>query len=481
MSGCDLRDSGFRSGAALAALLASLGATAQAADRVWLIGGGYDLNNSQVQIEQNVLWARSVLQSLPGTRSVQTLFNDGDDPAADVTLWQQPVEEAATLQPLARVYGESHWNGETARSHRIAAVDGPATRAAVLEMLQREIPALRAGEQGLLVYAGHGSPEDNGSRLDLWGGNALDQSDLQELVARQPAATTLRFVFTQCYSGGFQDALLPLPDTGAARCAFYAAPRDKPAEGCTTGLEVAEYRGYATYFFAALAGQARGGGALLADPDRNGDGRTDPYEAHLYTLRAARSTDLPRSTSEQYLLDWEPWYLPLLPVTAQDGDPYTDIAYASADDLGLPDAARPTVHAHRKAVQQQIRRLVYRQERARSRAAAVMEQLQGELEQRWPQARYPHTLAYRRFMQEDLAAAQHFIQAHPRYPALVQDQDSYWTLDAAIVELERRSAQLDRIELLEHLARLRDAFLTRADDAERAVYQGLLDCERQPL
>lgn len=455
-----------------------------AADRIWLIGGGYDPENAQVQIEQNVLWARDVLRSLPGERSIRTYFNDGNDPAPDVTLWQKPAEDAASLQPLARVYGEFHWNGESVRSHRIDAVDGPATRKAVSELLRRELPGLRAGEQGVLVYAGHGSPVeggDEGSQLDLWGGAALSETDLRELLSRQPPATTLRFVFTQCFAGGFQDALLPLPDAGIERCAFYAAPRDKPAEGCTTGLDVDEYRGYGTYFFAALAGQARGGGALLADPDRNGDGRTDPYEAHLYTLRAARSTDLPRSSSEQYLLDWEPWYLPLVTVAPQADNPYFEIAMLLADDLGLPDAARPTVNAHRKTVQQQIRRLQYRQEQARSRAQSVMEQLQTDVEQRWPRARYPRTRAYRDFLNEDLAAAQVFIQAHPQYPALVQDQDSYWALDNAIVELERRVAQLDRIDLLMQLARLRDAFLARAGDRERAVYQRLLDCERRPL
>lgn len=474
----------------IALLLAGLSiADVQAADRVWLIGGGYDPQNSQAQIEQNVLWARNVLRALPGTRDLRVLFNDGSDPAPDVLQWQKPAEDAAHLQPLARVYGEFHWNGETLRSHRVPAVDGPATRAAVLELLQQEIPALRAGEQGLLVYAGHGSPADTGSQLDLWEGGALDQADLRELLTRQPPATTLRLVFTQCFAGGFQDALLPEEsaatdkDDAAAprRCAFYAASRDQPAEGCTAGLEVSEYRGYANYFFAALAGQSRDGVALLADPDRNGDGRTDPYEAHLYTLRAARSTDLPRSSSEQYLLDQEPWYLPLLPVNARPDNPYRDIASALADDLGLPDASRPTVHAHRKTVQQQIRRLLYRQEQARSRAESVMESLQAELERRWPQARYPHTLAYQTFLQNGLNAAQEFLQAHPQYPELVRDQDMYWTLDNASVELQRRSAQLDRIELLQHLARLRDALLTRADAAERAVYQRLLDCEQQPL
>lgn len=465
------------------ALLFWLPATyVHAADRVWLIGGGYDLENSQAQIEQNVLWARDTLRSLPGTRELRILFNDGADPAPDVLQWQKPAESTAALQPLARVYGEFHENGETTRSHRIAPVDGPATRAAVVKLLQTDIAALRAREQGLLVYAGHGSPTATSSRLDLWGDGSLDAGDVRELLLHQPRETTLRFVFTQCFAGGFQDALLApaRPDAGR-QCAFYAAPRDKPAEGCSASLEIAEYRGYGTYFFAALAGQARHGGALPFAPDRDRDGRVDPYEAHLYTLRAARSTDLPRSSSEQYLLDWTPWYLPLLRVSQREDNVYADIAAALADDLGLADAARSTVHAHRKAVRQQIRRLSYRQQQARSRAETAMEQLQSELEQRWPQARYPHTLAYAEFLRSDLAGAQAFIEAHAGYRGLVQDQEDYTMFEGAIVELQRRAAQLDRIDLLQQLARVRDAFLARAAPGDRAHYLRLLRCEQTPL
>ena len=127
-SGLWIRHSGFRINVVLALLFTMLSATANATDRVWLIGGGYDLQNSQVQIEQNVLWARAVLRALPGERSIQTYFNDGDDPAPDVTLWQKPADTAATLQPLARVYDADYVNGEAIRSHAIAPVDGPATR-----------------------------------------------------------------------------------------------------------------------------------------------------------------------------------------------------------------------------------------------------------------------------------------------------------------------------------------------------------------
>ncbi|MBI5040396.1 MAG: hypothetical protein HZB57_04130 [Gammaproteobacteria bacterium] len=458
----------------------SLIPAAQAREQVWLIGGGYDLENSQVQIEQNVLWARAVLQSLPGERSIQTYFNDGDDPAPDVTLWQKPSEDAATLQPLARVYDADYVNGETVRSHQVAPVDGPATRQTLLQVLPRAIAGLKPGEQGLFVYAGHGSPGGHGSQLDLWDNGQLDVNDLRKLVAAQPQNTTLRFVFTQCFAGGFQAAVLPRAGE-PRRCGFYAVAQDQPAEGCTASLDIAEYRGYGTYFFAALAGQARTGGPLLTEPDRNRDGRVDPYEAHLYTLRAARSTDLPRSSSEQYLLDWEPWYLPVLRANPQADNPYADIATALADDLDIAAPTRPALHAQRKIVQAQLQQLAGRQEQARGRAQTAMEDLQADVERRWPDARNPRTLAYTRFLERDLAAAQVFILKQAAYPQLVTDQDTYWALDNAMLALQRQLTLFDRIEQLHHLARLRDVFLARAGADERAAYLGLLDCEQQPL
>ena len=467
--------------APIVVMLAGLsGANTQAADQVWLIGGGYDLENSQVQIEQNVLWTRAVLQALPGERSIQTFFNDGDDPAPDVILWQKPAEETTSLQPLARVYGADYANGETLRSHTITPVDGPATRQVLMDLLPQAFTALAPGEQGLFVYAGHGSSGETGSQLDLWGGAPLALADMRKLVAAQARDTTLRFMFTQCYAGGFHTAVVPQAGE-PQRCGFYAVAEDQPAEGCTASLDVAEYRGYATYFFAALAGQTRTGGPLLAEPDRNRDGRVDPYEAHLYTLRAARSTDLPRSSSEQYLLDWEPWYLPLLRSQAQADNPYTEIAQALERDLDIAGPLRPALHALRKQVQTQLQQLAGRQEQARSRGQAAMDQLQAALEQRWPDARNPHTLAYTRFLARDLAAAQTFILAHARYAELVSQQDTYWAIDDAMLALTRQLALYDRIEHLHRLARLRDVFLARADAAERAVYLGLLGCEQRPL
>ena len=220
---------------------------------------------------------------------------------------------------------------------------------------------------------------------------------------------------------------------------------------------------------------------MSIEPDRNQDGRVDPYEAHLYTLHAARSTDVPRSSSEQYLLDWEPWYFPLLRVAPRADNPYAEIAHALQRDHDIAAPVRDALYVRRKQARQEIAHLTNRQEQARERAQTAMLQLQADVERRWPAARSPYTLAYTRFLERDLAAAQAFIQAHVRYPDLITDQDAYWTLANAILALERQLVLYDRIEHLQHLARLRDVFLEKAGEAEHAVYQSLLGCEQQPL
>lgn len=457
-----------------------LASYAQAEDQVWLIGGGYDLDNAQVQIEQNVLWARKVLQAVPGKRSVHTYFNDGDDPAPDVMLWQQPEDNAASLQPLARVYDAYYANGETTRSNVITALKGAATRATVMEMLPQVIQSLAPGEQGLFVYAGHGSPGAQGSQLDLWGGTHLNAQELRTLLEVQPAQTTVRFVFTQCFAGGFQEAVLPQL-AAARRCGFYAVAQDQLAEGCTASLDVAEYRGYGTYFFAALAGQARTGAALDGEPDRNHDGRVDLYEAHLYTLRAARSTDLPRSSSEQYLLDWAPWYVSLLRTAPAADNAYVEIAQALIYALDITEPIRDSLYTRRQQAQQEINKLTILQQQTRVRAQTAMVTLQDALELRWPAAGSPYTLAHKRFIERDLEPAQAFIQAHALYPAMQLDQDAYWSQENAILALHRQLALYDRIEHLQALARLRDVFLAYAADTERDIYQNLLGCEQLPL
>ena len=92
----------------IALMLTLPSAPALPADTVWLIGGGPDVYDSQVQIEGNVLWVLQAMDSLPGERRVRVFFTDGQEPTPDVLEWTRPPETAAALQPLARVF-DAYW------------------------------------------------------------------------------------------------------------------------------------------------------------------------------------------------------------------------------------------------------------------------------------------------------------------------------------------------------------------------------------
>ena len=116
----------------------SLASGVWAEDRVWLIGGGYDLASSQVQIEHNMLFIREVVLAQPATPTLQVFFTDGQAPGRGVVEWQPPEETAEALQPFAGVMNNSLENGDRYRGHRIPDVAGTTDASALLPALACE-------------------------------------------------------------------------------------------------------------------------------------------------------------------------------------------------------------------------------------------------------------------------------------------------------------------------------------------------------
>ena len=69
------------------------------------------------------------------------------------------------------------------------------------------------------------------------------------------------------------------------------------------------------------------------------------------------------------------------------------------------------MHRRQLEVQGQWERLERDQERLRKEIATSQEALRREVLRRWPQAANPYTFGFRRFLAEDLDAAQAFIEA----------------------------------------------------------------------
>jgi len=238
------------------------------ADEAIIIGGGHDLLSSQGQIELNVQFAKDTFTE----KGISTtlFFTDGDDPANDVYI-QHAEALDTTHEPISRVFGDYLEQNREYRSHALENVSG-GTRLQDLQTPLRNILS-SAVEPLWLIYNGHGKQSfstPDQVTMELWGSTQLSADDLHhELKATtQP----LRYVFTQCYSGGFHSIAYEKPTDSLLaakpqRCGFTSVSAYSLAEGCSASVDTDNYQDYTTYFFAALSGYERDGSIILSDPD----------------------------------------------------------------------------------------------------------------------------------------------------------------------------------------------------------------------
>ncbi|MGQ7847731.1 hypothetical protein ACUNV4_24775 [Granulosicoccus sp. 3-233] len=471
-----------------AALYLSLSAPSVRADDALLIGGGYNLQGSQGQIELNVKWVQGILQAQG--LSVSTYFTDGREAGPDVHYMVDPSTQSSPLEALARVFGDWGLENRRYRENEVAEVLG-STRRNELEPRLRQIFERGEDEELLLVYNGHGSqsyttPDE--VTLNLWDDTTLSASELHELL--EPQRSAFRFVFTQCYSGGFHrlayaDSAQGSELSETPRCGFTAESAYRLAEGCSASIDTDDYRDYTTFFFAALSGRERGGDIIGRDPDRNKDGTTTLREAHLYTLEEAYSTDLSRSTSEDYLDQWQPWYLRWLPTSASLPDNEYAALFrnlATRHDVALNDDTRNNLRQALADADQALDSLAGERLSLEQQMQQLQYQLQYRLVGQWPELMGPYTAAYQKMAADGLLreiAEQ--TERLPEYRQLQQLQDRYASLDLDMLDRERQATQYQKMIRLRRLAQLKQQLAEHGSVQEQADYQALLSCEEAPL
>jgi len=469
-----------------------VGAGALWADEAVLVGGGHELQASQGQIELNVDWVGNILRARD--MPVTTFFTDGDETGPDVHYRLPGETPAGLLEPLARVFGDLDRERRRYRNHALPDVAGT-TRRDALERDLGDVLERTAEEPLLLVYNGHGSQSpdnDAGVTLDLWGKTAMTARELHALVGERRGASEspLRYVFTQCYSGGFHrlahadsDAGLELSD--GLRCGFTSESAHALAEGCSAGIDIGDYRDYTTYFFAALDDRERDGTVLDRDPDVNADGAVTLREAHLHALEKAHSTDLSRSSSESWLEDWQPWFLRWLPPPANPpNNEYARLFRTLAADADIPmetgigRTLRDRLARHESSVQ------ALRAERAalRPETTALRVALQRSASARWPALLGPYTDGYRELAASgELERIAEWLAEQTSYAALVDLQARDGELESAVLGAERDATRSRKLLRLRHLATLKGQLEAYGDATDRASYARLLACEELPL
>ncbi len=472
---------------ALGAALCFASSTITLADQAVLIGGGYDLHSTQVQIEKNVQWAIDSLDSLNIPATVY--FTDGEDPAEDVNYLATDEEYSSSFEAMSRVYGDPMADRRRFRNTSLTNVAG-STKADDLKQSLAEL--LRETDQStFLLFNGHGTASHEAPHqvgISLWDDTSLKADEFQGVV--KSATKPLRYVFTQCYSGGFNSAVFANPSKGLKLsdqqiCGFTSESPYRTAEGCSANVDTSDYRDYTTYFFAALTGYDREGEILPRDTDRDKDGAVSLREAHLYSVEAAVSTDIAYASSDFYLERWEPWYLKWLP--ARRELPNNEFAkvfrtLASKHNMPLAGNAAKTIRnalADANTNWSNLHKLHYE---LQEEELTLQREIQIAVEEKWPALSQPYTDAFKTLISSDsVKEISDWVSQHNAYGKLVALQTKSTSLSNDRLEAERYATQLQKMLHMRKLANLKQQLYQYGSFDEVAGYERLLMCEEAPL
>jgi hypothetical protein len=455
---------------------------ALAETEVWLLGGGNALDASQEQIEANVRWLEELL--LANGLDVRTYFALGEHPGVDVA-YRQAGETHPGGDPWSQVFGDADRAAVRYRRHDLRAVRGSMYKDELVESLMRDFAQLSPDDELLLVYNGHGGLVASDTRdnyLKLWGDERLTVSELDALLDAAPRDTTARFVMAQCYAGGFHALIYDDPREAEGfsgkRCGFMAESDVRQAEGCGLDLDQDEFRDYTTYFFAALNGASRFGEPLpLAAVDRDRDGAVSYREAHFHALVTAHSTDLSRSTSEQFLEDWSPWYLRWDSLADNPGSVYWQLA----SDVAMRNGWRPVSEDLNRARGQFRAALTDTEQQridGRRRLGTLRAGLRADMTARWPALADAESSTA---LGEDWSAVAAAVESDTRYGELERERRSLSRLGEQLREQKRTLTQTEKVYRLRHLARLERALQTYGSAEARERYGRLVECESGSL
>ncbi len=274
----------------LSAPLAAQDAPADAArapqTHALLINGGQspaDNALSHLHHLQDML-AALTRRGIPPER-IHLFSSDGEDPAADLVvrgstdprLWL--VEGTALGQPFGKVdLTNTVWSEVELHA---------ATLAGLRKWFEEMSRELARGDTLLVFVTDHGTPNptdpDNGF-ISLWQ-ESLSVLEFRALLAHLRPGIRVVNVMSQCFSGGFAQAMAPFHDAlpSGDVCGFYSTTVERPAYGCYPEGRDRDRMGHAFRFIDALA-------------------RNDTLDAtHLETLVSDTTPDVPLRTSDIFL------------------------------------------------------------------------------------------------------------------------------------------------------------------------------------
>jgi hypothetical protein len=386
-----------------------------------------------------------------------------DRPAADPLL----VRLGDLFQPRA---------GRHSRYRPSELVAGEASLATVESAL---VEALAKGDGPLIVYfATHGEQgeQPRNNSIVLWGDDVLDVERLAQLHDVHPRP--LHVISAACFSGGFGELAFAEADVArgparATRCGLFAGTWDRETSGCDPDPDRSKQEGYSMHFLQALRGRDRDGAQLpAAHVDFDGDGRISLLEAHTRAAIAARSIDVPTTTSQRYLRAVQPTG------GAHDGVLLPEeqaVAVQLGAALGVADEHDASTRY--QALQAKLDEVDERLEEADHAVEQHHRQLAARLLGRWPVLDDAYHPEFAATLQRDRSAITGALDTWPQalgYAAAARDRDP--------LELQFQAQQVQEAMLLRLLRSYETERLARALRArggpEWRHYRALLACER---
>ncbi len=251
-----------------------------------LVSGGKSPSNnmlSHLHHLQDMVESLS-LRGIPLER-ISIFSSDGENPEADLAvrggldarLWMLPDTLAGRY--LRRpVLTNTVWDAVSLR---------PATLAGLRQWFEEAGRKLDTGDTLLVFVTDHGTDnkEDpaNGF-IELWK-ESLSVLEFRALLGSLKPGVRVINLMSQCFSGGFAQAMAPLgdPTPGGNVCGFYSTTADRKAYGCYPEGRDRDRIGHAFAFIEAL--------------------RRNPTleAAHLEVLVSDTTPDVPLRTSDLYL------------------------------------------------------------------------------------------------------------------------------------------------------------------------------------
>jgi hypothetical protein len=439
--------------------------------RFLAVGGGATPESTEVSLEQNLAL---LAQVLPGPGAL--LLGGGPGSSSVRVLDDRPVADPLLVR-LGDLFQPRSGRHSRYRASELAA--GGASLAAVESALAE---ALARGDEPLILYfAAHGEQGEHpsGNAIVLWGGGALDVVRLAELHDAHPRP--LCVISASCFSGGFAELAFAHADAErgparAPRCGLFAGTWDRETSGCDPDPDRRRQEGYSLHFLQGLRGRDRHGVQLPGpEIDFDGDGRVSLLEAHTRAAIAARSIDVPTTTSQRYLRAVE------RAGTAIDRELLPEeqaVTLQLGAVLGLLDQLAVT--RRQRALAAQLDALDAKLQQADRLVDQRYGELAARLLGRWPvldDAYHPEFAATLERDRAEIAAA---LDAWPEARHHLAAERERAVLEADFFELEVEDALVARL-LRAHETQRLAAALRKRRGAEWQHYQELLACERRVI